>query len=116
MKVLRIDHHGRAGELDLEADDDGILTGLPAAVGARSIEALDITRGCTAWVDEDAIATGRPFNVTASRLTSQFGRRYHVLRGTVVLTGGTGPDGCATGLSDNQIADVRNRLRALADA
>lgn len=82
----------------------------------RVLGALDVAHGRTAWVDENGIANGWPINSGARLLSSQLGRRYHSLRGTVVLTGGTDPDGYVAGLTDNQIADCRNRLYALTAA
>ena len=111
MKALRIDTCGHTTELDLATGDDGATIGLRSALGAATIEALDITRRCTAWIDENGIAAHRRLNPAASALASQLGRRYLTLRGTVVLTGSTDPDGNTTGLTTTQIDDIQRRLR-----
>lgn len=114
MKALRISPRGDVTEVDLPASQSGeFVDALRMLITATTIEALALTTGWDAWLDEDGCANAQPLNTYATALASQHGIPA-ALRGTVVITGADRETGYAAALTPEQITAIRQRVMSPA--
>jgi hypothetical protein len=99
-------------ELDL-GSGGGQIDALYRAIGSRDLDMLTVTPQLLMWVDDQGLVNGSAVNPVATALLSQMPRlRSHPIRGTVVFTGATDPDGDVTSLAPEWAQVLHTHPRA----
>lgn len=107
-KALQVKTTGEIVEIDLEAHPKGELKAMQEAVGGY-IERVGIEvdgKPVEFWCDEEGLFSEKDNNVLGSVLYAMAGGRS-AIKGDILFTGGSDPEGYTLGLTPEQEADVR---------
>jgi hypothetical protein len=97
-----IDTEGNATELDLDAKEGSLQT-LQTAVDGL-IEAVDINKNLTLWLNEEGKLLGLPMNSVGTAMYRRATEITDTIVGNIVLTGGVDDEGDTIGLTEEQVS------------
>jgi hypothetical protein len=97
-----IDTEGNAKELDLDAKEGSLQT-LQTAVDGL-IEAVDINKNLTLWLNEEGKLLGLPMNSVGTAMYRRATEITDTIVGNIVLTGGVDDEGDTIGLTEEQVS------------
>ena len=109
--ALKLTTEGTLINLDLDAPE-GSLKVLQGAVGGL-VEAIDITKHVTLWVNEEGKLGGFEPNLVASWIYAQNMGVADVVMGDVVFTGGVDDEGDTKGLPEDLEVALRNIVKQI---
>lgn len=114
VSALRIGVDGEVDDVVVGVEDDSHLRSLYALIGCRTVDVVQATAELDVWVDDEGMFSA-PVNVPASFVLSRFGQVFQSYHGTVVVTGGVGPDGDMKPLDPAVRLVVLDLLETLAE-
>jgi hypothetical protein len=89
------------------------LAAMYQALGCTTVEPVVLADDLTMWCDEDGFAKNPVVNVCVTGVAARHGRIDQPCVGTVLFTGGAGPDEETLGLRPHQALDLRTACEAV---
>ncbi|MFE8979086.1 DUF3846 domain-containing protein [Streptomyces cyaneofuscatus] len=75
-------------------------------IGCTHVDAVDISRRLTMWIDDSGLINGAPVNRAATILYAIHQEPHQHYHGDVVITGGVDHEGETLGLTNDEIASI----------
>ena len=85
----------------------GILTGMYAAIGCRTVELVSLTPTLSAWFDEEGAIAAQPNFPVSMYLSNHHHLNHQIFYGPAVFTGGADDEGKTRGIGPKDAAEIR---------
>jgi hypothetical protein len=102
-KAIIIRHTGVGEVVDLGSTSEESYKTMSEAVGGL-IEAVDLSETLTMWCNEEGKVYGLPHNALATKVFMRTFGHIDMIKGDVIITGGSDDEGDTLGLTDEQLA------------